>query len=583
MEGIDFNSNTIIKRLPKHLRQWVVLQNYDHYTAQNQAVWRYVMRKSVHFLSQFAHPSYIEGLAKAGISMDEIPRMQGMNRILKDIGWAAVAVDGFIPPNAFMEFQSYNVLVITLDIRTIQHILYTPAPDIIHEASGHAPIISNPEYAEYLRRFGELGAKAISSIKDQELFDAIRHLSILKENPTSTEKKIKQAEQKVQLCNDQMGPPSEMSRLRNLHWWTVEYGLIGSLKDPKIYGAGLLSSIGESKWCMSDKVLKTPYSLSAADVSFDITKPQEQLFVTPNFTHLSKVLEKFADEMALRKGGVYGIKKLIDSQGLGTIKLSTGIQVSAIFDILIEGENENPIYFKTKGPTALSFRNKELLGHGKIKHPEGFGSPVGKLKGVKLAIEEMTPKDLEHFGIIEGQTVSLYFESGVNVVGEIITGKRNLQGKIILISFKNCTVTYKNQKLFLPQWGTYDMVVGEHVVSAFAGVADPECFDLEDSVKPLENTKIAYSLKDQKLYELYQNVRDIRENIKFDLKQVQSIFDLVTLEYPDDWLLCLELYELVAKHETVFKSKVLDYLIEQSKKKEYTSLIEEGIAIVDMG
>ena len=76
--------------------------------------------------------------------------------------------------------------------------------------------------------------------------------------------------------------------------------------------------------------------------------------------------------------------------------------------------------------------------------------------------------------------------------------------------------------------------------------------------------------------------RDIRENIKFDLKQAQSIFDLVTLEYPDDWLLCLELYELVANLETVFKFKVLDYLIEQSKKKEYTSLIEEGIAIVDM-
>ena len=168
MEGIDFNSNTIIKRLPKHLRQWVVLQNYDHYTAQNQAVWRYVMRKSINFLSQFAHTSYIEGLAKAGISMDEIPRMQGMNRILKDIGWAAVAVDGFIPPNAFMEFQSYNVLVITLDIRTIQHILYTPAPDIIHEASGHAPIISNPEYAEYLRRFGELGAK--NSLMPSDIF-----------------------------------------------------------------------------------------------------------------------------------------------------------------------------------------------------------------------------------------------------------------------------------------------------------------------------------------------------------------------------------------------------------------------------
>mgnify|MGYP000371157777 CR=1 FL=1 len=89
--------------------------------------------------------------------------MEGMNRILKDIGWAAVSVDGFIPPNAFMEFQAYNVLVIASDIRTINHIEYTPAPDIIHEAAGHAPIITNPEYAEYLRRFGEIGSKAISS------------------------------------------------------------------------------------------------------------------------------------------------------------------------------------------------------------------------------------------------------------------------------------------------------------------------------------------------------------------------------------------------------------------------------------
>jgi phenylalanine-4-hydroxylase len=60
------------------------------------------------------------------------------NRILTEIGWAAVAVDGFIPPNAFMEFQAYNVLVIASDIRQLEHIEYTPAPDIIHEGAGHA-------------------------------------------------------------------------------------------------------------------------------------------------------------------------------------------------------------------------------------------------------------------------------------------------------------------------------------------------------------------------------------------------------------------------------------------------------------
>lgn len=86
-----------------------------------------------------------------------------MNRILKEIGWAAV--DGLILPNAFMEFQAYNVLVIACDIRQLEHIEYTPAPDIIHEGAGHAPIIANPEYAEHLETFcvGIASCKAISS------------------------------------------------------------------------------------------------------------------------------------------------------------------------------------------------------------------------------------------------------------------------------------------------------------------------------------------------------------------------------------------------------------------------------------
>ena len=236
-------SNSVLEKLPNHLRDFILKQPYDEYTAQNQAVWRYVMRKNIDYLGRVAHESYIPGLAKAGISIEQIPRMEGMNRILKEIGWAAVSVDGFIPPNAFMEFQAYNTLVIAADIRTIDHIESTPAPDIIHEAAGHAPIIANPEYAEYLRRFGEIGSKAISSAKDFELFEAIRHLSIIKEDPATQPKEIQEAEEQIAVISANMGTPSEMAGIRNMHWWTVEYGLIGTLQHPKIYGAGLLSSI----------------------------------------------------------------------------------------------------------------------------------------------------------------------------------------------------------------------------------------------------------------------------------------------------------------------------------------------------
>jgi phenylalanine-4-hydroxylase len=137
--------------------------------------------------------------------------MYGMNRILKEIGWAAVAVDGFIPPAAFMEFQAYNVLVIAADIRPIDQIQYTPAPDIIHEAAGHAPIIANEEYAEYLRNFGIIGSKAFSSAKDYQLYEAIRHLSILKANPYTEKSKIEQAEKRLSDLEQNMGPASEMS------------------------------------------------------------------------------------------------------------------------------------------------------------------------------------------------------------------------------------------------------------------------------------------------------------------------------------------------------------------------------------
>ena len=573
----------ILSKLPNHLRTFIVDQQYQNYTAQNHAVWRYVMRNNVAYLDKVAHKSYLEGLEKTGISIDKIPKLEDMNAILSKIGWAAVTVDGFIPPNSFMEFQAYHTLVIAADIRTIEHITYTPAPDIIHEAAGHAPIIANPEYAEYLRRFGEIGAKAISSAKDDELFEAIRHLSIIKEDPNTPQKEILEAEKSIEEISKTMGTPSEMAKIRNLHWWTVEYGLIGTLEQPKLYGAGLLSSIGESKWCMSDQVKKLPYTIKTADVEFDITKPQPQLFVTPDFAHLSFVLEEYANTMALRKGGLEGIQKLIDSKNFGTIELNTGLQISGTFSEVIENDGK-PIYFKTSGPTALAFKNKEIIGHDKEYHADGFGSPIGKLKGINLAIEDMSPTDLEAYGIYEGRNVALEFKGGITVEGQIITGKRNLQGKIILISFKNCWVKQGENILFHPDWGIYDMAVGAKVISAFAGVADPGSFGLVFESPKEKTHKIQYPKKEQKLHRLYQEVRAIRELNKIDKQSMlalENIFATLKDEYPNDWLLPLEIFELLFSQEESLKKRVLAHLKNLTLKPEFKSLIESGLSLLN--
>ncbi|HLN96383.1 MAG TPA: aromatic amino acid hydroxylase [Flavobacterium sp.] len=574
----SFETNPLIERLPEHLKQFIKPQEYDEYTPINQAVWRYVMRKNVDYLSKVAHESYLDGLRKTGLEIENIPNMYGMNRILKEIGWAAVAVDGFIPPNAFMEFQAYNVLVIASDIRQLEHIEYTPAPDIIHEGAGHAPIIANPEYAEYLRRFGEIGSKAISSKKDYDMYEAIRLLSILKEAEDTPQAEIDAAEKAVEDLQNDLGALSEMARIRNLHWWTVEYGLIGTVDNPKIYGAGLLSSIGESAWCMTDAVRKIPYTIEAADQSFDITKPQPQLYVTPDFAHLSLVLEEFANSMALRTGGLSGIRKLIDSAALGTIELSTGLQVSGIFSNVIEHEGK-PIYVQTTGKTALSYREKELVGHGTDYHREGFGSPIGKLKGINLAIEDMSPRDLRAYDIYEAESVTLEFEGDITVTGEIITGSRNLQGEIILISFKNCTVTHGDTILFRPEWGIYDMAVGKKVVSAFSGPADVRSFDLITHVPSTQTIKARRTEERAALEKRYQMVRDIREG-RSDAP-LETIFNDVAEHYPNDWLLSVEIAELLHERRDPMLHTVLDYLERlKARRPEVAHLIANGLDLI---
>ena len=199
------------------------------------------------------------------------------------------------------EFAKRNTKVIALSVDPLtSHKEWVKDINETQNTIVSFPIIADPEYSEYLRLFGEIGSKAFSSSQDYDLYEAVRHLSIIKEFPNATAEEIAEAEHRLEEVSGNMGEISEMSRIRNLHWWTVEYGLIGTPDDCKIYGAGLLSSIGESVTCMQPEVKKIPYTVAAANTSFDITKQQPQLFVTPSFKHLVKVLEEFADTMALQ-------------------------------------------------------------------------------------------------------------------------------------------------------------------------------------------------------------------------------------------------------------------------------------------
>ncbi len=572
-------TNSILDNLPRHLMSLVIDQTYNEYTPQDHAVWRYVMRQNVRHLGKVAHGAYLDGLQKTGISIETIPNMYGMNRILKEIGWAAVAVDGFVPPSAFMAFQAYNVLVIAADIRPIDQIGYTPAPDIIHEAAGHAPIIADPVYADFLRRFGEIGARAFLSPQDYALYEAIRHLSIIKADPYSDVDAILLAEQRLMEISKNMGEPSELARIRNLHWWTVEYGLIGDLQDPKIYGAGLLSSIEESQQCLQPAVKKIPLSIEAANYNYDITEPQPQLFITPDFETLNKVLDTFADTMAVRRGGLYGIKQAIRSSNTGTCVYSSGLEVSGTFTRVIEKYGE-PVYIKTTGPSNLNFNGKELPGHDKRYHAHGFGSPVGKVKNLSVALEDFSEEELDQIGLTAGEAVSLEFESGVKITGTMLSHVL-CTGHPVIISFTACQVTYEGETLFEPSWGTYDMAVGKHILSVYAGPADPEAFGLAYPAPTEKTHKINHSEHAKKLHALYQQVRNIREQ-NSSLALLPSIWRELKQNHSGDWLCALEILELLKINhlEDDLQAEITKFL--QTKKSDGTTfakLIDDGFSM----
>ena len=575
--------NTQVANLPLHLRKYIVPQEYEKYTPVDHAVWRYVMRQNYSYLKNVAYYPYIPGLKKAGLTIEKIPSLQEINDALTAIGWGAVTVDGFIPPAAFMEFQAYRVLVIAADIRQLEHIEYTSAPDIIHESAGHAPIISDTKYNQYLSYLGKIGTKALFSSKDYELYESIRALSIIKEMPNVDQKELAEAEALVLHNQQNLGAPSEMALLSRLQWWSVEYGLIGDINNPKIYGAGLLSSIGESASCMDPKVKKIEYTINALRVGYDITKEQPQLFVTPTFQNLIDVLEQFESTMAYRVGGLESVTKAIECKNICTAVFSSGLQLSGVFSKVYADTNHAIKYINTQGPSSLAFKDQLLEGHDVNYHAHGFGSPVGKLKEATKSLEDYTTADLLSAGMIVDHVVALAFENGILVEGKLV-GQTYMENKLVLLSFADCKVTDKEGQVFFePAWGMFDMAIGESIVSVFNGSADKKIFEdqLHISEQPTHHQN--YTAKDLQYKSLFKQIRAYREQGKSD-DSLNKIWQAIQNDFETDWLGTMELLELAdtMPSEQALAKELRTYLNLQSVTyPAYSKLIKDGLKIID--
>ena len=506
--------------LPCHLQRYVVGQDYGAYTPRDQAVWRHILRQLTTRLEGRAHPSYLAGLAQAGISVERIPSLEEMNAKLARIGWRAVAVKGFIPPAVFTELQSLGVLAIAADIRSVDHLDYTPAPDIVHESAGHAPILADPGYARYLQRCGVAGFKAIASLEDQEVYEAIRHLSVVKEDPDSTPADAAQAEDRLHAACGARTYVSESTKASRLYWWTAEYGLVGGLDHPMIYGAGLLSSLGEAAHCLTDQVAKVPLSPACVDQDYDITCMQPQLFVARDFGQLFEVLDAFEATLAWRRGGDFGLEEALRARTVNHVVLADGLEVTGRVTRLERAPEGGSIVLAVlEGPGLLSRRGLAL-------EPDPW-------QGAALVIlaAGSVPQGTFHLALPGGLVLEGFGEGGARVTG--------LRG------------TCQGRPLQLPASAL--LWFSPTLPSVAGGPGDPEAWDrafgdqnpgaggdAESRARQAKASTLAPGLG-----ALYAEVRALREGglqAGSRLEQLQA--DL--RHHPGEWLLHEELKELLA-------------------------------------
>ncbi len=585
-----------LESLPPYLRRYCTTQDYAKYTSRDHAAWRYIMRQSRDYFKGNAVPIYLDGLQKTGIPLDRIPKISEMDQALREFGWGAVPVCGFIPPMAFLDLQARGILPIATDMRTVDHIGYTPSPDIVHEAAGHAPIIADPGYREYLRKYALLADKTIMSIEDLQVYESIRVLSDAKENPDTGHGEIEAARKNLDTAIAKVSYVSEASKVSRMAWWTVEYGLLGNIKNPKIYGAGLLSSIAESQCCLRAEIPKIPLTVNCVDTSFDITEPQPQLFVAEDMEHLTRVLHDLEERLSFKKGGLYGLEEARRAKTVNTIQLDSGVQVSGILDsyesstILDSGKTLPAAHFiKLTGPAQICRERRELPSQGTSRHSQGFSSPIGRWVGANhTSPTNLSEGELNSLGIRKGNRLTLNFVNGFKVDGIVLNIVRE-GAKILYITWTDCSVFQGAQKYYDPSWGEFDMLVGEAVTSVFGGPADRAAYGHYEmgGVSTQPGRKSDFSPTEKKIFACYSKIRDIRNSPESNTdSDRKAVADDVLSNSGNEWLLALEVLELshLNKKNTALEKRTLQCLSEQKMDggSDVTELIRKGIRIADV-
>lgn len=524
--------------VPPHLRKYVVAQDYAAYTARDQAVWRFVLTQTHARHLRTAHPAYAQGFVAAGISVDRIPNIAHMSEQLSRVGFRAVCVDGFIPPRAFQAFQAHGVLPIAADIRSVAQLAYTPAPDIIHEAAGHAPFLAHRDYADYLRRIGLAGEHAFETAHDRAVYRAIYELSELKQQSDTSAAELLAAEQRLTALSDVAHAISEATLLSRLYWWTVEYGLVGSPTDYRLYGAGLLSSIGEGHFCHAPEVEKRVLTADCTELDYDITRAQPQLFVARDFAHLHDVLARVEQQLSHTRGGLQALRQAQASEELATLRLSSGFSLVG----KVIGFDGGMVQLTSAVAVVDARRSPAVIT--RVASP--YCLPLGELDdGTPLDRVSLTQlRAHEHAGVLHLRT-----RAGLTIRGRLAT-VTGTDERVLSLLLLDCVIA-RGDELLVPSAESYLLLFVRQVETASprlpegyheATVASPTSVP-----RPRELTDREHTL--EQLHELALAVLHgaLGGATPALLASLQSIHEQLARAFPDEWLLRFNVLEALLR------------------------------------
>jgi phenylalanine-4-hydroxylase len=223
---------------------WTIAQQWERYTPAEHAMWDRLFARQARMLPERVVPEFMAGLDMLRMTRPGIPNFEELSeRLMKATGWQVVAVPGLVPDRVFFEHLANRRFVAGRFIRTPDQIDYLQEPDVFHDVFGHVPLLANPAFADYMQAYGEGGLRA----------DGL----------------------------------NAIDRLARLYWYTVEFGLIRSGGGLRLYGAGIVSSFGESVFALDDP--------SPNRLGFDLQRLMRTRYRIDDYQQSYFVIDSFED------------------------------------------------------------------------------------------------------------------------------------------------------------------------------------------------------------------------------------------------------------------------------------------------